>query len=52
MAIYSKSFDDYFRIPILLKNITPLTEKSVHKANSLIYHKTFPLEVDERYLRQ
>jgi len=25
MAIYNKSLDDYFRIPILLKSISPLS---------------------------
>lgn len=28
MATYSKSLDDYFRIPILIKNITALTKPS------------------------
>lgn len=31
MATYSKTLEDYFRIPILIKVITPLRGKSLHK---------------------
>lgn len=51
MAIYSKSLEDYFRIPVLVKPITPLSEKSNARLNALLYHRSYPLPVDERYPR-
>lgn len=52
MAHYSKSLEDYFRIPILLKNITPLTEASTQRLSNLLYYKHYPLSIDEKYIRQ
>ena len=51
MAQYSKSLEDYFRIPILLKNITPLTEASSQRLSNLLY-KHYSLSIDEKYIRQ
>ena len=31
MATYSKTLEDYFRIPIFIKVITPLSNKSLQK---------------------
>lgn len=52
MAHYSKSLEDYFRIPILLKNITPLTESTTQRLSNLLYYKHYTLSIDEKYIRQ
>jgi hypothetical protein len=51
MACYSKGLEDYLRIPVLLKNITPISEKAYTKLTNLLYYKQYSLIIDERYIR-
>lgn len=46
MAVYSKSLEDYFRIPVLIKTITPLTQASQHKIAKSLYYKHYSLPID------
>lgn len=41
MATYSKSLEDYFRIPILLKPITNLNYSSQNKLERSLYYKYY-----------
>lgn len=51
MACYSKSLEDYFRIPILIKPITNISEKSEARLQRLLYYKHYHLSIDEKYER-
>jgi hypothetical protein len=52
MTVYCKSLEDYFRIPVLIKTITPLTPASQKKIARSLYYRHYSLPIDERYARQ
>ena len=52
MASYSKTFEDYFRIPILVKAITPISQLTQRKLEKSLYYRSYALPIDERYSRQ
>ena len=49
MATYSKTLEDYFRIPILLKSLTTLSPSSQKKLSQSLYYKHYSLPIDEQY---
>ena len=49
MACYRKSLEDYFRIPILIKPITNISEKTEARLERLLYYKHYHLTIDEKY---
>lgn len=51
MSIYSKSLEDYFHIPILIKPITSLTEKTLQRLTKIFYYKHFSFPITEPYIR-
>jgi len=46
MANYSKTLEDYFRIPVLVKAVTEVSPKSQLKLEQSLYYKSYAIPVD------
>ena len=49
MATYSKTFEDYFRISVLVKTLTAVSPRSLQKPKQSLHYKYSSLPVDPHH---